>query len=67
MLLFELLLLLFLTLLSAGREEQTHSLGHVNLQENLGFGGQFLGRKRGVGGRKISFSSSCSFDLLARA
>lgn len=39
MLLFELLLLLFFTLLSAGREEQTHPFSHVDLQENPVFGG----------------------------
>lgn len=58
MLLFELLLLLFFTLLSAGRAEQTHCFSHVEQQEDPCFGGQFLSRKRGAGDRKISFSSS---------
>lgn len=57
-LLFELLLFLFFTLLSAGRAEQTHCFSHVEQQEDPCFGGQFLSRKRGAGDRKISFSSS---------
>lgn len=68
MLLFELLLLLFFTLLSAGREEQTHPFSHVDLQENPAFAGQIFGAGKGVlGEKKSAFSSSCSFDLLSRA
>lgn len=52
MLLFELLLLLFFTLLSAGRAEQTHCFSHVEQQEDPCFGGQFLSRKRGAGDKK---------------
>lgn len=52
MLLFELLLLLFFTLLSAGREEQTHPFSHVDLQEDPAFGGPFFEQEKGCWGKK---------------